>query len=370
MGMAEMMYITWINRLFRQRVLLHVLFWTGVLIFFNFVFRNDRRPLDVLVTSLGFLPGHIIFVYTLNYFLFPRYVLKGNLTASIAGFILTLTLALFYLRLADVYLLHYSGRTRLWVPENFPHSIYALFSIGWIAVTIRLVRQGYQAKEQQQQLEKEKLLVELQLLKSQLHPHFLFNTLNSLYAFSMEKSDKAPLIVLKLSSLLRYILYECNAPLIPLHTEIGIIKNYLHLERMRFGDRLDCSLQFTGDWKEFTIAPLLLLPFVENSIKHGTSQQPDGGWLSLNLHVENGTLHFQLINSRDNHAAANGITGGLGLGNVKKRLELLYPNAHTLKYAADEDTWQVTLTIRLSANATPAPQAQTPMMYETEMSHR
>jgi sensor histidine kinase YesM len=361
------MYITWINRLFRQRVLLHVVFWLAVLVFFNFVFRFNRHPSEVLVDSLGFLPGHLIFVYTLTYFLFPRYVLKGKLAAAIVGFILTLAVALFYMRIADVYLLHYSGATRLWLPRNFPHSIYSLFSIGWIAVTIRLVRQWYRAKEQQQQLEKEKLLVELQLLKSQLHPHFLFNTLNSLYAFSMEKSDQAPLIVLKLSSLLRYILYECNAPIIPLATEIEIIKSYLHLESMRFGDRLECSLQFTGDWKDKTIAPLLLFPFVENSIKHGISQQPEASWLSLNLHVEEDILHFQLINSRDHQVTQKALPGGLGLGNVKKRLELLYPNAHNLKYLAGEDTWQVTLGIRLAAAA--APDLQTPL-YATEMSYR
>lgn len=343
--MTEPMYITFINRLFRQRVLLHLLFWGAVLIFFNFVFRHDRSPWAVLVDSLGFLPGHLIFVYTLNYFLFPRYVLKGRLAAAIVGFSITLAVALLYLRVADVYILHYSGRTRLWVPENFPHSIYAVFSIGWIAVTIKLVRQWYEARERQQELEKEKLLVELQLLKSQLHPHFLFNTLNSLYAFCMEKSDNAPRIVLQLSSLLRYILYECNTPLIPLDTEIGIIKNYLQLESMRFGERLDCSLQFTGDWKDKTIAPLLLLPFVENAIKHGTSQRPENSWLSLNLHVEKDTLRFQLINSWDGQEGVSGSAGGVGLGNVKKRLELLYPNTHQLKCLADEDTWQVNLNI-------------------------
>lgn len=343
--MADLMYITFLNRLSRQRLLLHALFWGAVLVFFNFVFRHDRSPWAVLVDSLGFLPGHMIFVYTLNYFLFPRYVLKGKLAAAILGFTVTLSIALFYMRWADVHLLHYSGQTRLWVPANFPHSIYAVFSIGWIAVTIKLVRQWYEARERQQALEKEKLFVELQLLKSQLHPHFLFNTLNSLYASTMEKSDQAPKIVLQLASLLRYILYECNAPMIPLDTEIGIIKNYIQLESIRFGDRLDCSIQCTGDWKDISIAPLLLLPFVENAIKHGTSQRLESSWLSLNLHVDRDTLRFQLVNSRDAQVHTPGTTGGVGLGNVKKRLELLYPNAHQLKCLADEDTWQVNLNI-------------------------
>jgi len=367
--MTEPMYITFINRLSRQRALLHIFFWSAVLVFFNFVFAHGRSPWPVLVDSLGFLPGHLIFVYTLNYFLFPRYVLKGKLGAAVVGFIAILVISLFYMRCADVYLLHYSGRTQLWVPENFPASICALFSIGWIAVSIKLVRWWYHAKEQQQHLEKEKLFVELQLLKSQLHPHFLFNTLNSLYAFTLEKSDQAPFIVLKLSSLLRYILYDCNAPQIPLATEIEIIRSYLHLEKMRFGERLDCSLQFTGETKDIAIAPLLLLPFVENAIKHGTSQRPENSWLSLNLHVSRETLRFQLINSRDTHAALPKIHGGLGLDNVKKRLELIYPNAHTLKCVADEDTWQVILDIRLAPATSPAQPQPIAKLYATEMSY-
>lgn len=361
------MYITFLKRLSRQRVLLHIFFWLAVLLFFNFVFRWQNSRLEVLGVSLGFLPGHLLFAYSLNYFLFPRYVLKGRILASIIGLFGILVIALFYMRVADVYILHYSGRDVLWFPPNFPRATYALFSVGWIAVTIKLVKQWYQEKEVKQQLEKEKLKVELQLLRSQLHPHFLFNTLNSIYAFSLEKSDQTPQMVLKLSSLLRYILYECNAPVIPLTTEIDIIRNYLHLEGMRFGNRLETSLQFTGNWKDKTIAPLLLFPFVENSIKHGISKQPGTGWLSLHLHVAGDTLQFKLINGRDDreHAAPN--AGGLGLSNVRKRLELLYPGTHELKCVADEDDYQVTLTIRLHPETMPVPQIQS--LYETQVSY-
>jgi len=338
------------------------------LVFFNYVFRFGRPPSDVLVYSIGFLPGHLLFVYGLNYYLFPRYVLKGKIRDSVIGLLAILSIALLYLRIADVYFLHYSGHTELWLPENFPHSLYALFSIGWAAVTIKLVKKWYREKEKQQQLEKEKLVVELQLLKSQLHPHFLFNTLNSLYSFSLEKSEQTPQLVLKLSALLRYILYECNAPQIPLETEIGIIRNYLQLESMRFGERLDYSLQFTGDTGNKVIAPLLLLPFVENAIKHGISKQTELSWISLHCHVTADTLQFKLINSREEEAPP-GATGGLGLQNVKKRLELLYPGEHTLRISADEDTWQVNLTIQLAPATAPIP-STTPLSYETEMSYR
>jgi LytS/YehU family sensor histidine kinase len=132
---------------------------------------------------------------------------------------------------------------------------------------------------------------------------------------------------------------------------------------MRFGHRLDCSLQFTGDVTNRTIAPLLLLPFVENSIKHGISNQMDKSWISLHLHVSADTLTLKLINSRDAQEAATGHPGGLGLYNVRKRLELLYAGNHTLKCQFDEDTYQVTLTIQFS-------QPLIKPHHEMEMSYR
>src|ERR1700753_2576381 len=178
--MQELGYVEFINKLSGYRVLMHVLFWFAAIIFFFIVFNRDDDPLHTLRDSLGFLPGHMIFVYSLLYFLLPRYVLKGKIVLAVLGLLVILSVSLFYMRLADVYFIHYSGSDRLWLPRNFARSIFAIFSVGWIAVTIKLVKYWYLEKEVQQRLEKEKLIVELQLLKSQLHPHFLFNTLNSL----------------------------------------------------------------------------------------------------------------------------------------------------------------------------------------------
>ncbi|HMH31947.1 MAG TPA: histidine kinase, partial [Puia sp.] len=208
--MLELNYVKFGHDLARQRVLLHLSFWIAVIVFFNFVFRNDRHPLRTLYDTLEFLPGHLLFVYSLIYVLIPHFILKGKIVASVGVLLAIVAASLFCLRLSDVYLTHYSGSGSLWMPRGFPRSIFALFSVGWIAASIKLVKYWYQEKEIQQRLEKEKLTVELQLLKSQLHPHFLFNTLNNLYSLTLESSSFAPQVVLKLSSLLRYILYECN----------------------------------------------------------------------------------------------------------------------------------------------------------------
>ena len=368
--MGKLMYVEFINRLSRHRVLMHVLFWIAAIIFFFFVFKKEEDPMTTLFNSLGFLPGHLIFVYSLLYFLLPRYVLKGKIALGILGLLVTLSVSLFYMRLADAYFIHYSGSSRLWLPRNFPRSIFAIFSVGWIAVTIKLVKYWYLEKEVQQRLEKEKLIVELQLLKSQLHPHFLFNTLNSLYSLTLEQSQQAPSVVLKLSSLLRYILYECNEPYILLSKEIENIRNYIGLEQSRFRERLDISLSFTGDITNKTIAPLLLLPFVENSIKHGISEQLDKSWINLHLHVEEDKLNFKLINSRDQQQTGPQVHG-LGLQNVQRRLNLLYPGLqHSLRLTSEEDTYMVSLTLRFADAAITHPlPVLIPASHETKVSY-
>lgn len=377
------MYVKMIDRLSRQRILMHALFWAAVTFFFFHVFRRDDS-LQTVLNNLGFMPGHMFFAYSLNYFIFPRYVLKGRIISAIIGVSIALVIALVYLRLVDIYLLHYSSygsRWDLWIRHSMARAIVALFSIGWIAVTIKLVKRWNDEKETHQKLEKEKLVVELQLLKSQLHPHFLFNTLNSLYSLTLERSLQAPQTVLKLSALLRYILYECNVPLVPLTKEIESITNYIELEKTRFAQRLDLSLSFTGDIHNKQIAPLLLLPFVENSIKHGISEQLDKSWIHLQLHVEGDTLTFRLINSRDDAPSPDRHTGippqthGLGLQNVQRRLNLLYPGQHTLKLTSEEDTYQVTLTLKLAGKETirlipqqPSPDL-IPIDHETQVSY-
>jgi sensor histidine kinase YesM len=346
--MSLTMYIRFLGQISRQRILMHVLFWTAVTGFFFFVFRsNNPSALRTLAVNVGFMPGHLIFAYTLMYWVIPRFLLKGKIVLSIGYMLLFLAVALLYERIADTYLVHYSYFNKIWVPKSFPRSIFALFSVAWIAVSIKLVKYWYLEKEIQQRLEKEKLTVELQLLKSQLHPHFLFNTLNNLYSLTLEGSVQAPQAVLQLSALLRYMLYECNEPLVDLRKEIEVLKTYIALEKFRWRDRVDISTSFTGDIDDQSIAPLLLLPFVENAIKHGTKAELAQCWMSLHLHVEKDVLTFKVVNST--RAPIVGTSGGLGLQNVQRRLNLLYPG-HQLKIIRDDHAFSVSLTIRVTGS--------------------
>ena len=197
--------------------------------------------------------------------------------------------------------------------------------------------------------EQEKMSAQLELLKAQLHPHFLFNTLNNIYAFALERSDKTPQLVLKLSSLLSYMLYECRTDEVLLQKEIGVMKNYIDLEQERYGDNLDISLNIEGDIQDRFIAPLLILPFLENAFKHGTSEQIGKPWMSIDIAVKEGTMKCKVINSKN--AVFPHRENGVGIENIKKRLELLYPGKHQLKLSDEGEFFVVSLSLTLNIPA-------------------
>src|SRR5690349_19157445 len=200
------------------------------------------------------------------------------------------------------------------------------------------------------QAQKEKITAELQLLKAQVHPHFLFNTLNNIYSFSMDNSPKTPELILKLSSLLNYMMNECNTKEVSLGKEMDVMRNYIDLERERYGNRLDISFNVQGDLKGKMIAPLLLLPFLENAFKHGLSQQIGRYWLTVDVVIKSDVLRCKIINSKNEYAAYR--ENGIGIANVKKRLQFLYPAKHELKITDEGQFFVVWLSVRLEG-ATP-----------------
>ncbi|HZH94768.1 MAG TPA: histidine kinase, partial [Flavisolibacter sp.] len=227
-------------------------------------------------------------------------------------------------------------------------NILPFIHVGGIAVSIKLLSYWHRQKQETVEAQREKLTTELELLKAQLHPHFLFNTLNNLYAYTLDASDKAPEIVLKLSNLLRFMIYESRADRIPLRKEILLLQHYIELEGLRYGDRLDVSFSCRGAIDDKQIAPLLLLPFLENAFKHGTSKQLDQCWISFDLNVEGNTVHAKLVNSVDGEEEREDTTiGGLGLQNVQRRLSLLYPGRHSLNVQTQDEVFIVSLQLEL-----------------------
>jgi two-component system, LytTR family, sensor kinase len=206
---------------------------------------------------------------------------------------------------------------------------------------IKLMGNSFKQEKLLREIEKEKFSAELGLLKAQINPHFLFNTLNSLYALTLKGSEQASKVVLRLSDLMHYMLYEASTNKVLLKNEIKYLENYISVEQMRFAERLDLSFQCSGDIKGKMIAPLLLLPFVENAFKHGI--EDNAGWVTINLKVTGSRLFLKVENSCTVVSKQKG--NGMGLKNVKRRLELSYPNDYELTINKTADVFEAELQI-------------------------
>ncbi len=202
---------------------------------------------------------------------------------------------------------------------------------------------------QRENSEKEKLQRELELnyLKEQVNPHFLFNSLNSIYALSRQQSSETPEVVMQLSELMRYQLESAKKDFVSLKEELEFIENYLLLEEKRLSKRCTIEFQIEGELSNYKIAPMLLIPFVENAIKHGAQATNEQSTIEVNASVKNTKLHVHVVNSKHN-TVAKSTRKGMGLENVKRRLNLLYRNAHVLEINDMEKEYHVNLTIDIT----------------------
>ncbi|RYE18185.1 MAG: histidine kinase, partial [Sphingobacteriaceae bacterium] len=169
----------------------------------------------------------------------------------------------------------------------------------------------YEKQQQALALEQQRTIAELQSLKAQLHPHFLFNTLNNIYSYTQDIAPVAADMLLGLSALLRYMIYSCSAPLVPLAQEVNMMLEYMELEKKRYGNQLEISVQTPGDYHDLMIAPLLILPFVENCFKHGASNMLEKPWINVQLRLKNTEMHLKIINGKAGNNKAE--TGGIGI---------------------------------------------------------
>lgn len=343
----------WKNRLFQ-----HLAFWAVYVLFYGFLWGSyDDNYERSFVSELMDLPIKLGLVYTTLYVLMPRYLLQKRY-GEFFGLLLPL-LVLSGLILRTV---HFNYLIPKYVPNQVAEPFWSLFrlvkttvylnTVVFITATIKLVKHWYQHQQTAQSLEKDKLEAELKFLKAQIHPHFLFNTLNNLYSLTLQKSDAAPELVLKLSELMDYMLYQTGEAQVPLEREINYLRNYMALERIRYGNRLDISFHVSGEVGGYGIAPMLLLPFVENSFKHGVSGEIDAVWVTIDLKVKEGILSLKVENSKSPDSRilpAGNYTEGIGLKNVKRRLELLY-GGHQYELTITDEETSYLIDLRLTLN--------------------
>ncbi len=233
-----------------------------------------------------------------------------------------------------------------WNPAKIIKSVTYVYPYVLVAFLIKFLKHWYRQRQETQDLIKGKLEAELKFLKTQLNPHFLFNTLNNLYALTLKKSDTAPELVLKLSDLMDYMLYECDTDRVPLEREVQFVKNYFEIEKLRYGDRLKVDIKVNGSLSNREIAPLLFLPFLENAFKHGISTDLDKSWIEFNLTVTETNIEMTLRNSKPKSPIELPKNNGIGLQNVKRRLQLQYGNTdYSLTTDSDSTYFSVSLNL-------------------------
>ncbi|MEO1655449.1 MAG: histidine kinase, partial [Bacteroidota bacterium] len=224
-----------------------------------------------------------------------------------------------------------------------------LIYISSIPIALKLLQSQIRQEQLTLRMAEQKLSAELKLLRNQLQPHFLFNTLNNLYGMVLTQDAKASDVVLRLSDMMSYMLYECDGPLVPLEKEIKNLENYIELEKVRYGDRLSVSLETGGDIQDKMLPPLLFIPFVENAFKHGAGKSTQASWIRINLWVVGNQLQWIMENSLENGTVTDEhpqVHSGIGLANVRKRLELIFPEKYSLDIKCEE-TFLVQLKIDL-----------------------
>ena len=357
----------WLSALLlaRARPLGHAGFWLVVLFFYTLYFglRQDSYGQGFVFVGL-LLPITIVTTYFILYWLIPRYLLKRRYVLFSLYFVYTLVFSL-YLEMVLLLLLYINvaDYQAMYLEPGLVELldvIVGMYLVIFIAVAINLLKRWMTIQTRNSNLEKLRYETEfklkdaeLQLLKSQIHPHFLFNTLNNLYALSLEKSDLVPDVILKISQQLDYMLYRGDAKQVSVREELNHIKNYLDIEALRYdADRLRVSFKSEGALDNKVIAPLLLIPLVENSFKHGIRPSSSPGWIDIKLLIAGNQLVFEIVNSLKPATAAAGTSPssdapGIGLANVQRRLALLYPNAHTLDLREDNDRFAVKLKLTL-----------------------
>ncbi|MEQ9300213.1 MAG: histidine kinase [Cyclobacteriaceae bacterium] len=339
----------------KTRWVQHAIFWGLYLLFYGILYgAYDENFKHAFIREMMYLPVKIVITYFALYFLLPRFLLKEHYIAFAIWFVLSATVAGVLQRFITYYLeypmFHPGGQDYpLFIPIKIIKGLVGVYPVVFFAVAIKMLKYWYKSRQTQQELSSQKLEAELKLLKTQIHPHFLFNTLNNLYALTLKKADNAPAMVLKISDLINYMLYECNVERIGLGKEIKFIENYVEIEKMRFGDRLDFNLTLHGEIKDKKIPPLLLLPFFENAFKHGVSEELEASWVSATIGIGQGRMKLQLENSKGDYTPshANG-DKGIGHKNVKRRLELLYGEDYHLQILDEQDTYLVILDIPIN----------------------
>ncbi len=337
----------------RNIILIHLLFWFYIInqsLFPLYIGQLDEKLLvdnkylmDVCISTIL----NMISFYPI-YILFPR-LLKFNsrVTAILTGLILVVLVTAFRVP-AEYYIwklfMSQPGKEMVFVTAYMWNNLRMVIIIGIYAILIRFMINWFESQKLRDELINRQQASELALMRSQVNPHFLFNTLNNIYSLAYRKSDEAPEAIMKLSSIMRYMLHDSASPMVPLEKEIEYLKSYIELQNLRIKHPDFVSLRIEGNPTDRTIAPMLLISFVENAFKHSSKNHLPG--ILIHLSVPEEVINFEVVNYKKK--TTNGqdeITSGISLASIRRRLELIYPNKHKLLISEDAERFSINLII-------------------------
>ena len=358
----------------RNRVLLHVFMWLGfsILFFLSYVIGYKLVYFDAVLLTIRMALVNMIVFYMLFYLLLPK-IFSGSKTRIVILIILVFPISIFVWMAATYFisLLYYAlgievtfgelkGVIKMSANQTFLEavspkrmlsqtiiiiSLLSPFCFAKILVEItKLYNKKFQIEREKTALEIQNIQIEKDFLKAQLNPHFLFNTLNNLYGLTVRKDNLAPEVILNLSDIMSYTLYESNTEIVRLEKELDFITNYIALEKMRYADETDIQVVIEGQTAGLFVAPLLTFTFIENAFKYGLKSQK--AFIKLNIKIENNTFWFSLENDME-ETTIDSDFGGIGVENARKRLELLYPDQYELQIKRLEHSFKVDLKIVL-----------------------
>ncbi|WP_316757697.1 sensor histidine kinase [Pedobacter aquatilis] len=342
-------------------IIFEVMIWLFYVGFYKYSYLVDHARLPAIGGDT--FPYREIGIYAIvsTLYLIPYYRWVVPLLLMLKRYLILFLITLFVF----IFLTTYNNIGIAWIFYHFTqHQTVGIFfdreSVGFFMdwnmimtdfiafLSVAFARFSYQTQKEKYQIERDHLQLQLTLLKNQLQPHFLFNTLNSLYAMSLTGAKETPRFILLLSNMMQYILYECERPLVSIEGEVGFMEGYFELEQKKFPDT---SISFTPNQipSAHQIPPMLLLPLIENSFKHGRHRLDNHGSVTAELNIKDGKLEFMIKNNKlvKNSFTQNKLPGGIGLVNIKKRLELYYPKRHRLTLTESDQIFAAELIIDL-----------------------
>lgn len=339
-----------INRQIGRKLAVQFLFWMALWLALLWLDRAQEDWWFVMTNESINVAFYALIVNITLKFLIPQYFVEGKYAYYLLfSFVVIIVITLLKINILYIKFYNHPKEQYNLLEQQVWYFIINLIILS-ITTIIHVISIWLGDQRIKTELQTYGMQSELKFLRSQINPHFLFNTLNNIYALTLKKSDQAPEVVLKLSEMMRFMLYECNEEYVALTKEIIALKNYIDLESLRIKDKIDLAFEINGSPDNKQIAPLILLTFLENSFKHGVKNAIGGAMIHIKLDIKDESLVFEIQNNKSkvSQEISKSKSGGVGLVNVKRRLELIYPGRHKLSIQENKELFSIYLYIELN----------------------